>query len=506
MTTTFSDDGSKAIQQSIDVLERASRTNPREIDVVYEIERTCSFITDHGFRKVALQFPDELLIDAAAIISKLEKNTNVKLFILGDTSYGSCCVDEVAAEHLEADSIVHYGRACLSPSTRLPVMYVFGQKPVDVHQCAASFRALYPDKCTHVIILCDVIYLYVLEKLRQLLHPEYENLVVSVICCDKNVTPDPCRTDGFPGESDVDHHSALGSCSHAYNQPNHQVIHKFGRHFTINANSDLKDYSMFYIGQEGLTLTNFMMTWNQCSFCSFNPVKGVGRQETLNVNRALMKRYYMIERAKDAQVVGILVGTLGVADYLSTIDHLKRIIKQAGKKSYTFVMGKLNAAKLANFLEVDIYVLVACPENSLLDSSEFYRPVITPYEMEVACNQAREWTGEYITDFRDLLPGACCHVEFPDETFNGEETDVSLITGGLRATHLLKSEWQNKASGTSLIHRNDALAVTQSHSAASFLATRSWQGLEQNLGETPVSKAVEGRKGIAIAYEEEGTS
>jgi len=29
---------------------------------------------------------------------------------------------------------------------------------------------------------------------------------------------------------------------------------------------------------------------------------------------------------------------------------------------------------------------------------------------------------------------------------------------------------------------------------------RSWQGLEQNLGETPVSKAVEGQRGIAMGY------
>ncbi|XP_041064914.1 2-(3-amino-3-carboxypropyl)histidine synthase subunit 2 isoform X2 [Carcharodon carcharias] len=302
MATAFSDDGSKTIQRSIDVLEKTNRTSFREIDVVYEIEKTCSFITDRGFKKVALQFPDELLTDAPAIVSKLEKNTTAKLFILGDTSYGSCCVDEVAAEHLEADSIVHYGRACLSPSRRLPVMYVFGQKPVDVHQCAASFRVLYPDKYTHVIILCDVIYSYVVEELQQLLHSEYENLVVSMIYSGQNEATDPCGTDGF--------HSG----------------------------------------------------------------------------------------------------------------------------------------------------------------------------------------------------GACCHVEFPDEAFNGEETDVSLVTGALRATHLLKSEWQNKASSTSLIHRNDTLAITQSHSAASFLATRSWQGLEQKLGETSVSKAVEGRKGIAIAYEGEDTS
>jgi diphthamide biosynthesis enzyme Dph1/Dph2-like protein len=27
----------------------------------------------------------------------------------------SCCVDEVAAEHINADVVIHYGRACISP-------------------------------------------------------------------------------------------------------------------------------------------------------------------------------------------------------------------------------------------------------------------------------------------------------------------------------------------------------------------------------------------------------
>lgn len=162
---------------------------------------------------------------------------------------------------------------------------------------------------------------------------------------------------------------------------------------------------MFYVGQEGATLRNFMMTWNRCSFSSFDPESMKGRAESPNVNRALMKRYYAIERAKDANVVGILVGTLGVADYLAVIQQLKETLHRAGKKSYLFAMGKLNVPKLANFLEIDIFVLIACPQNSLLDSTEFYKPVVTPFEMEVACNRKREWSEEYVTDFRHLLPG-----------------------------------------------------------------------------------------------------
>ena len=144
---------------------------------------------------------------------------------------------------------------------------------------------------------------------------------------------------------------------------------------------------------------------NKCVFHSYNPVSKECRQEGVKVNKHLMKRYYMVEKAKDAGIVGILVGTLGVADYLRTLDSLKQTIKAAGKKCYTFVVGKLNVPKLANFPEVDVFVLVACAENSLIDSSEFYKPVVTPFEMELACNPDREWTGDYAVDFRELLPG-----------------------------------------------------------------------------------------------------
>ncbi|XP_064415501.1 2-(3-amino-3-carboxypropyl)histidine synthase subunit 2 [Latimeria chalumnae] len=491
MATVFSSDGEQTVQRELVTIETLSKTRLENLDEVYQIERTIGFIRAGQLEKVALQFPDELLIDSAAIAMVLEKITQAKIFILGDTSYGSCCVDEVAAEHVGADGIIHYGRACLSPTRRLPVLYVFGQNPVDTQRCADCFRELYPDPQSQVIVLYDVVYSYIQDSLQHILSLEYENIVFSKIIPNGTLILDE-RQKAVEG--------GKGDCGRA------RVIEKFGRLFTLGEGRDLDEYGMFYIGKEGPTLTNFMMTWNKCSFSSFDPATGHARRETLAVSRALMKRYYLIERARDAQVVGIVAGTLGVADYLTIIERLKEAIRRAGKKSYTFVMGKLNVPKMANFLEVDVYVLVACPENSLLDCSEFYRPVVTPYEMEIACNRAREWTGEYITDFRDLLPGACNHVPFPENKLEEEETDLSLITGNLRSTHLERFEPQTVSSCTSLTLKNQNLMLAESNSAASFLASRSWQGLEQKLGETPVTKAVEGRRGIAIAYEDEITS
>ena len=43
-------------------------------------------------------------------------------------------------------------------------------------------------------------------------------------------------------------------------------------------------------------------------------------------------RYYLVQKAKEARTVGILVGTLGAADYLGVIQRIKTVIKAAGKK------------------------------------------------------------------------------------------------------------------------------------------------------------------------------
>ncbi|XP_031570952.1 2-(3-amino-3-carboxypropyl)histidine synthase subunit 2-like [Actinia tenebrosa] len=284
-------------------------------------------------------------------------------------------------------------------------------------------------------------------------------------------------------------------------------IRRFGCEFCLPEDHNIDEYKVFYIGQQSLNLTNLMMSYNKCQFYSYDPVMDTARQENINVNKALMKRYYMIQKAKDAQVVGIVVGTLGVADYLEIIERLKKVLSIAGKKYYTFVMGKLNVPKMANFMEIDIFVLVACPENTLIDSQEFFKPIVTPYEMEIACLRTQQWTGDYVTDFRQLLPGASYSVDLNDKDNIVDEDDcpdMSLISGQMRPNYKANAE-SSQSSDTSVVERNQNTTIsTQRHtSGAEFLASRSWKGLEQNLGETPVRQAKEGRIGIASKYTHE---
>ena len=62
---------------------------------------------------------------------------------------------------------------------------------------------------------------------------------------------------------------------------------------------------------------------------------------------------------------GILVGTLGVAGFLDAVALVRRLARAAGKRTYTVLMGKPNPEKLANFPEMDVWVLVGDSQVSL---------------------------------------------------------------------------------------------------------------------------------------------
>lgn len=229
-----------------------------------------------------------------------------------------------------------------------------------------------------------------------------------------------------------------------------------------------------------------------------------------------------------------LLSSTFVASYMTMIQHLKALIESKRKKVYTFVMGKLNVAKMANFMEIDCFVYVACPENSLIDSREFYRPIVTPYELEIALSKSREWTGEYITDFQQLLPEdgqmgvdkvkisqAQLDAASDREDDNGdqrsdEEDDevphFSLVTGQLKQSKKFSSNKVDSKELSTLMEgtkdltvrdKNTSVATLMSSAAGEYLQSRQFKGLDVKLGETPVELATEGRAGIARGYNTE---
>ncbi|GJP32242.1 hypothetical protein CLOM_g16836 [Closterium sp. NIES-68] len=127
-------------------------------------------------------------------------------------------------------------------------------------------------------------------------------------------------------------------------------------------------------------------------------------------SRLLRRRYFLVEKAKDASIVGIVLisqaAGAAAAATRATVERLRKAAVTAGKKAYVIaIRRRITPEKLANFPECDMLVMVACAEGVLVDSREFYAPVVTPFEALMAFEEGREWTGEYRMLVDDAVVG-----------------------------------------------------------------------------------------------------
>ncbi|KAJ1304766.1 hypothetical protein OPQ81_005903 [Rhizoctonia solani] len=496
----FSTAGEEAINRTVEIKENeltATDIQHENIEELFEIQETVRYIVENDYKQAWLK---QLLGDGR------------NAYVLADTTYGSCCVDEVAAAHIDADVVVHYGHTCLSPTSRLPVIYIFGKRPIDIQDCVGQMSTIIRSQLADVgltkslILKADVSYAYSTGSIKESLQKEFSNSKIVAPEVPTRYIPPPSASAAVPyapadPDQPSDPISPLRSTS---------TTDKVADFMISSEEIPTEECLILYIGGESLALTNFLLTHSSSEVISYNPQTRSTRRETGSVNKLLMRRYAIIQKARDADVIGILVGTLGVASYLPLMAHLRRLLSKAQKKCYTISVGKLNPAKLANFMEIECFVLVACPENSVIDSKEFYRPIVTPFELEIALGADRSWTGEYVLNFDQILSRQKAN-DVLDEQLSDEDPDrpsFSLVTGTYRhAKRYVDPRGTGEGTDSNdyaVALRNNEGALSQAVATAGteFLHSRSFQGLEQRLGQDEPAVLEQGRSGIAKGYQD----
>jgi len=143
----------------------------------------------------------------------------------------------------------------------------------------------------------------------------------------------------------------------------------------------------------------------------------------------------------------------------------------------------------------------------LIDSKEHFKPIVTPFELEIALTRGKEWTGKYSLDFKNILPGLASGIN-NDENINinneDEEIRFSFISGTLKPAIGLEIQHVDSDS-LPLISRNNNMSLIsgEAKTADEYLKQRQYKGLEPRIGNTPITKAEKGKAGLAIYYEDE---
>ncbi|XP_068210930.1 2-(3-amino-3-carboxypropyl)histidine synthase subunit 1-like isoform X2 [Palaemon carinicauda] len=326
----------------------------------FEIPKTIWRARQANSKHVALQFPEGLLLFATTIADIIESWTGAETTIMGDVTYGACCVDDFTARAVGADFMVHYGHSCLVPidqTSSIPCLYVFVDIQFDNVHLLDSIKAVFATDVS-LALVSIIQFVSSLQKVAQ-----------DLKSCGYTVCVPQCRPLS-PGE-------VLG-CTSPPVPEGHTII---------------------ALGDGRFHLESIMISNPDIPTYLYNPYSKVLSREYYD--QPLMKtiRKKAIDKASEASKWGLILGTLGRQGNTKVMENLQKQLEAAGKDFVIVLLSEIFPAKLNAMNDVEVWVQVACPRLSIDWGASFSKPLLTPYEATVALKHAEWHVKNYPMDF-----------------------------------------------------------------------------------------------------------
>uniref|UniRef100_A0A8B9C0U8 2-(3-amino-3-carboxypropyl)histidine synthase subunit 1 n=1 Tax=Anser brachyrhynchus TaxID=132585 RepID=A0A8B9C0U8_9AVES len=325
----------------------------------FEIPKTVWRIRQAGAKKVALQMPEGLLMFACTIADIIERFTEAEAVVMGDVTYGACCVDDYTARALGADFLVHYGHSCLIPidaTQGLKMLYVFVDIKIDTSHFLETLRFNFAPGAS-LALVSTIQFVSAVQAAAQELRPQYR------VCVPQ------CKPLS-PGE-------ILGCTSPRLAQDTDAIV---------------------YLGDGRFHLESIMIANPGIPAYRYDPYSKVFSQEHYAHERMRSARQDAIRTAARARCWGLILGTLGRQGSPRILQHLESRLRALGRPFVRVLLSEIFPSKLQLFPGVDAWVQIACPRLSIDWGEAFSKPLLTPYEAAVALGDI-EWQPTYPMDF-----------------------------------------------------------------------------------------------------------
>lgn len=323
----------------------------------FEIHKTLWRLRVAKAKHVALQFPEGLLMYACIIADILETYGGVEdTFIMGDVTYGACCVDDFSAAALGADFLVHYGHSCLVPVdvTEIPCMYVFVDISISVDHLVGTIKKNFqPD--SRLVLAGTIQFASSMHAARAALAEEFPNIVV------------PQSRPLSPGE-------VLG-CTAPKLEGEHDA--------------------MVFVSDGRFHLEALMIANPTLKAFRYDPYVKTLTEEEYDQEGMRSARQIAVQAAMKADKWGLVLGTLGRQGNPAILERLQTLLQKKGRSFVTVLLSEVTPQKLKSMSHgVEAWVQIACPRLSIDWGDEFAKPTLNPYEAYVALGETRPWWGE----------------------------------------------------------------------------------------------------------------
>ena len=332
----------------------------------FEIHKTIHRIRSSSCKKVALQMPEGLLLFATTISDILTRFCpGIETVIMGDVTYGACCIDDYTARALECDLLVHYAHSCLIPVdvTKIKTLYVFVDISIDAsHLLATLERNFQPGKT--IAMVGTIQFNATLHAVKPVLEKSGFNVLI------------PQITPLSKGE-------ILGCTS-------------------PRLSNDAADL-ILYLGDGRFHLESAMIHNPSLPAYRYDPYSRKLTRETYDHTEMQDLRRHAIRQAKSAKKWGVILGSLGRQGNPHTMTMIENILNERDIPFINILLSEIFPGKLAMMPDIDCWVQIACPRLSIDWGYAFPKPLLTPYEALIALETQEPWhkqnDGAYPMDY-----------------------------------------------------------------------------------------------------------
>lgn len=329
----------------------------------FELPKTIHNIRLHKSTRVGLQLPEGLLLFATTLSDIIETFCpGVETVILGDVTYGACCIDDFTARALGCDLLVHYAHSCLVPVdvTGIRTLYVFVTIAVDTSHLAATIKRNFPAGKT-VALVATIQFNGAIHSIRDELASAGITVLIPQIAPLSKGEVLGCTAPVIGGEQEAD--------------------------------------ALIYVGDGRFHLESAMIQNPLLPAYRYDPYSRRFTSETYAHDEMQSLRRNAITTARSAKKWGLILGTLGRQGNPNTLSAIEKLLEEQGKEYVLLALSEIFPGKLAMMSEVECWVQVACPRLSIDWGYAFARPLLSPYEAMVALGGREMWEKSYPMDF-----------------------------------------------------------------------------------------------------------
>lgn len=328
----------------------------------FEIHKTVHNIRQRSAKRVCLQMPEGLLIYAPIIADILTEFCSCETLIMGDVSYGACCIDDYTARALDCDFIVHYAHSCLVPIdiTLIKVLYIFVTIAIDETHLLNTIRRNF-EHGTRLALFGTIQFNPSIHSVRVKLSDDSSGEKL-IYCYTPQIKP-------------LSKGEVLG-CTSAYLD-----------HEQFDA--------MIYIGDGRFHLESAMIHNPKIPAYRYDPYSRKFTREGYDKKQMVEVRQNAIDIARSANKFGLILGALGRQGNPTTVAKLEERLKQQGKTVVKIILSEIFPQKVAMFDDIDAFVQVACPRLSIDWGYAFDKPLLTPYEAMVLMGEDKPFNEDF---------------------------------------------------------------------------------------------------------------